>query len=97
MQRKSETFGKFREFQAEAKKQLGKTLKTPQSDGGGEYLDLEFKEFLLEHGILSQLTSPRTPQQNGVSERRNKTLLDMVRSMLSYSSLPLSFWDMHFK
>ena len=58
MLRKSETFGKFQEFKAEAKKQLGKTLKTLRSDRGGEYLDLEFKYFLLEHGILSQLTSP---------------------------------------
>ena len=45
-----------------------------------------------EHGIQSQLTAPRMPQQNGVSERWNRTLLDMVRSMMSFSSLPLSFW-----
>ena len=77
---------------AEAEKQLGKSLKTLRSDRGGEYLDTEFKDHLLEHGILFQLTTPRTPQQNGVLERRNKTLLDMVRSMTSYSSLPISFW-----
>ena len=41
---------------------------------------------------MSQLSAPGTPQQNGVAERRNRTLLDMVRSMLSYSSLPISFW-----
>ena len=46
----------------------------------------------MEHGILSQLTAPGTPQKNGVAERRNRTLLDMVRSMMSYSSLPISFW-----
>ena len=46
----------------------------------------------MEHGNLSQLTAPGTPQQNGVAERRNMTLLDMVRSMMSYSSLPISFW-----
>ena len=43
-------------------------------------------------GIVSQLIAPRTPQQNGVVERRNQTLLDMMRSMLSYSSLPTSVW-----
>ena len=91
MLRKSETFGKFQELKAGVEKKLGKTLKPLQSNRGGEYLDLEFKDFLLEHGILSQLTTPETPQQNGVSERRNKTLLDMVKSMLIYSSLPLSF------
>ena len=92
IQRKSETFGKFKEFLAEVEKQLGKSLKTLQSDRGGEYLDNEFKDFLVKHGILSQLTAPGTPQQNGVAERRNRTLLDMMRSMFSYSSLPISFW-----
>ena len=53
MQRKSETFAKFKEFLAEAEKQLGKSLKTLRSDRGGEYLDSEFKDYLLEHGILS--------------------------------------------
>ena len=92
MHKKSKTFGNFKEFMAEAEKQLGKSLKTLRSDRGGEYLDIEFKDHLLEHGILSQLTAPRTPQQNGVAERRNKTLLNMVRSMMSYSSFPISFW-----
>ena len=92
MHKKYESFGKFKEFMAEAEKQLGKSLKTLQSDRGGEYLDIEFKDHLLEHGILSQLIASRTPQQNGVAERRNRTLLDMVRSMMSYSSLPISFW-----
>ena len=52
----------------------------------------EFVSFLKEHGILSQFSASRTPQQNGVAERRNRTLLDMVRSMMSLSTLPLSFW-----
>ena len=86
MQKKSETFGKFKEFLAEAEKQLRKSLKTLRSDRGGEYLDNEFEDYLLEHGIVSQLTAPGTPQQNGVAERRNRTLLDMVRSMMSYTS-----------
>ena len=92
MQRKSETFEKFKEFRAEVEKQLSKSIKTLRSDRGGEYLDYEFKDHLIENGILSQLTAPGTPQQNGVAERRNRTLLDMIRSMLSYSSLPTSFW-----
>ena len=71
---------------------LGKSLLCLRSDRGNEYLDTEFKDHLIEHGIVSQLTAPETPQQNGVGERRNRTMLDMVRSMMSYSSLPLSFW-----
>ncbi|GJU25339.1 zinc finger, CCHC-type containing protein [Tanacetum coccineum] len=45
------------------------------------------------NGIVQQLTPPYTPQHNGVSERRNRTLLDMVRSMMNLTTLPLSFWD----
>ena len=52
----------------------------------------EFDDFLKEEGIASQLTAPGTPQQNRVSERRNRTIMEMVRSMMSYSSLPPSFW-----
>ena len=52
----------------------------------------EFQQHLLENEIISQLTAPGTPQQNGVAERRNITLLDMVWSMMSYSTLPTSFW-----
>ena len=52
----------------------------------------ELKNYLIENRILSQLIAPGTPQQNGVVERRNRTLLDMMRSMFSYSSLPISFW-----
>ena len=52
----------------------------------------EFSNHLKSCGIVSQLTPPGTPQRNGVSERRNRTLLDMVRSMMSQSDLPLSFW-----
>ena len=92
MRRKSETFEKFKEFKTESEKQLGKSLKVLRSDRGGEYLSDEFLGHLIENGILSQLTAPGTPQQNGVAERRNRTLLDMVRSMMSYSTLPLSFW-----
>ena len=53
---------------------------------------LESLSFTTQEGIVSQPSAPGTPQQNGVVERRNRTLLDMVRSMLSYSSLPMLFW-----
>ena len=55
-------------------------------------MSIEFVTFLKEHGILSQFSAPGTPQQNGVEKRRNRTLLDMVRSKMSLSTLPLSFW-----
>jgi hypothetical protein len=55
-------------------------------------LSLEFGDHLKQCGIIPQLTPPGKPQWNGVSERRNRTLLDMVRSMMSQADLPLSFW-----
>ena len=55
-------------------------------------MSYEFGLHLKQCGIVSQLTPPVTPQRNGVSERRNRTLLDMVRSMMSLFDLPLSFW-----
>ncbi|GJX05276.1 retrotransposon protein, putative, ty1-copia subclass [Tanacetum coccineum] len=65
---------------------------TSREDRGGEYLSQEFLDHLRSRGIISQLTPPYTPQHNGVSERRNQTLLDMVRSMMSLNTLPMSFW-----
>ena len=55
-------------------------------------MSYEFGLHLKQCGIVSQLTPPGTPQRNGVSEYRNRTLLDMVQSMMSLTNLPLSFW-----
>ncbi|KAJ9566410.1 hypothetical protein OSB04_002376 [Centaurea solstitialis] len=63
-----------------------------RSDRGGEYLSQEFDNHLIDCEIVSQLTPPYTPLMNGVSERRNRTLLDIVRSMMCRSLLPVSFW-----
>nr|GFB09836.1 hypothetical protein [Tanacetum cinerariifolium] len=64
-----------------------------RSDRGGEYMSQEFLDHLKDHGIIAHRTPPYTPQHNGVSERRNRTILDMVRSMMSQTTLPKSFWD----
>ena len=87
---KRESFERFKEFKAQIENQIGKSIKTLRSYRAGEYLSTEFIKFLKEHGITSQLTPPGTPQLNGVSERQNRTLLDMVHSMMSYTDLPIS-------
>ncbi|KAK8557572.1 hypothetical protein V6N12_009801 [Hibiscus sabdariffa] len=92
MRHKSEALERFKEFKNEVQNQHGKSIKALRSDRGGEYLSHDFDELLKECGIISQLTPPGTPQWNGVSERRNRTLLDMVRSMMSHTDLPTSFW-----
>nr|GEV78882.1 hypothetical protein [Tanacetum cinerariifolium] len=93
LKHKHEVFETFKVFKAEVELQLRKKIKALQSDRGGEYLSQKFKDYLSENKIVQNLTSPYTPQQNGVSERRNRTLLDMVRSMFNLTTLPLSFWD----
>ncbi|GKA76071.1 retrotransposon protein, putative, ty1-copia subclass, partial [Tanacetum coccineum] len=90
---KHEVFETFKVFQKEVENQLGKTIKWLRSDHGGEYMSQEFLDHLKDHGIIAHRTPPYTPQHNGVSERRNRTLLDMVRSMMSQTTLPKSFWD----
>ncbi|GJV60188.1 retrotransposon protein, putative, ty1-copia subclass [Tanacetum coccineum] len=76
----------------EVENQLGKKIKAIRSDRGGEYLSHEFVNHMKSCGIVSQLNPPYTPQHNGVSERKNRTLLDMVRSMMNLKTLPKSFW-----
>nr|GEY42700.1 retrotransposon protein, putative, Ty1-copia subclass [Tanacetum cinerariifolium] len=93
LKHKHEVFETFKMFQKEVKNQLGKTIKSLRSDRGGEYMSQEFLDHLKDHGIIAHRTPPYTPQHNGVSKRRNKTLLDMVRSMMSQTTLPKSFWD----
>ena len=61
MPHKSEAFGKFQEFKAKAKKQLGLCIKQLRSDRDGEYLSGEFKSYLTQEGIVSQLSAPKTP------------------------------------
>ncbi|KAA0041242.1 gag/pol protein [Cucumis melo var. makuwa] len=92
MEHKSEALEKFKEYKAEVENLLSKKIKILRSDRGEEYMDLRFQDYMIEHEIQSQLLAPGTPQQNGVTEKRNRTLLDMVRSMMSYTQLPSSFW-----
>ncbi|GJV63237.1 retrotransposon protein, putative, ty1-copia subclass [Tanacetum coccineum] len=93
LKHKYKVFETFKVFQKEVENQLGKTIKLLRSDHGGEYMSQEFLDHLKEHGIIVHHTPPYTPQHNGVSKRRNRTLLDMVRSMMSQTTLPKSFWD----
>lgn len=87
-----EALDTFKLFVAEVENQLERKVKTFRTDRGREYLSDMFKGFCEEKGIIRQLTIPYTPQQNGVAERRNRTLLDMVRSMMAQANLPISYW-----
>ncbi|GJQ93656.1 retrovirus-related pol polyprotein from transposon TNT 1-94 [Tanacetum coccineum] len=63
-----------------------------QPEGGTEFLNKTLHAYFKEEGIEHQTSTPRTPEQNGVVERRNRTLVEAARTMLSASKLPLSFW-----
>ncbi|KAL8094563.1 hypothetical protein AgCh_036190 [Apium graveolens] len=89
---KSEALDKFKEFKALAEKQSGHYLKTLRSDRGGEYTSNLFRSFCRAHDINHQLTTTYTPQQNGVAERKNRTILDMAKSMVKAKHLPRTFW-----
>jgi transposase InsO family protein len=99
---KAEALNAFKTYKVEVEKQKEKKIKIVRSDRGGEYYDRytdkgqmigPFAKFLKEEGIVAQYTMLGTPQQNGVAERRNRTLMDMVRSMLSNSHLLLFLWS----
>nr|GEU56849.1 hypothetical protein [Tanacetum cinerariifolium] len=93
LKHKHEVFETFKVFQKEVENQLEKTIKSLRSDRGSKYTSQEFLDHLKKHGTIAHRTPPYTPQMNGVSERRNQTLLDMVRFMMSQTTLPKSFWD----
>jgi transposase InsO family protein len=67
-------------------------LKVIRSDNGTEFKNASFDEFYLEHGIDQQFSDPRVPQQNGVVERKNRTLVEMARTMLDEHRNPMRFW-----
>ena len=99
MHEKSQAIDIFEMFITEVERQLDKKIKIVRSDRGGEYYGRydesgqnlgPFAKFLEKHGIRAQYIMHGTPQQNGVAERRNRTLMEMVRSLMSYYSVPIS-------
>ena len=82
----------FRKYKVWAEKQTGFTIQTLRTDGGGEYINKQFDTYLSILGVNKQVTAAYTPQQNGVAERMNRTLLEATRSMLHASGLPLTYW-----
>ena len=92
----------FKSFKVEVENQLNKRIKNVKFDHGGEYCGKydssgeqrsgPFAKFLEECGIVPKYTVPGSLSMNGVAERWNRTLKDMVRSMISHSNLPISLW-----
>ena len=72
--------------------QTGKKIKVLRIDNGGEYTSKEFMDFCAGEGIRRELTVPDNPQQNGVAERKNMTIVGAARAMLHDQGLPLFLW-----
>lgn len=90
--KKSEVFEKFKEFKALVENKLGFNIKTLRTDNGNEYLSNDFQHFLKRSGISHQTSAPYTPQQNGLAERMNRTLLERARCMLLNAKLQKQYW-----
>lgn len=82
----------FKEFKALVEKQFGKHIKTLRTDGVGEFTLGEFEEFCKERDIVHEVIVPYTPQHNGTLERRKKTIMNMVISIIKVKNLPQNVW-----
>jgi hypothetical protein len=93
MKDKSQAFETFKNFhvwiQNEAQSRIGSLC----TDNGREYTSHGFESYLRQHGVKHQTTVPFNLQPNGMVERMNKTLLNMVRSMMFFKNVKLMFWD----
>ncbi|CAO2168313.1 unnamed protein product [Urochloa humidicola] len=90
--RKDQAAAAIREFQARAEAESGLKLGALRTDRAGEFTSIEFTEYCAGEGVRRQLTAPYSPQQNGVVERRNGTVVAIARSMLKAKGLPGWFW-----
>jgi hypothetical protein len=89
---KDEVFNKFKEYKALIENLSERKIKTVRSDNGGEYTSKEFVNFCKDVGIKRELTTPYNPQQNGVAERKNITILEAVKTMIHDQDLPMCLW-----
>jgi hypothetical protein len=89
---KDEAAEAIRRFTAGTEMESGQRLRTLRTDRGGEFTSAEFAAYCAKRGTGRHLTAPYSPQQNGVVERRNQTIIGMARSMLKGMGVPASFW-----
>ena len=89
MQNKVKKFSMFYEFKKLVEKELGNQAKALRSDIGGEYISNKFKNFCNKEGIQKEIIAPHNPQQNGVTERKNRMIVGAVQAMLHDQGLPM--------
>ena len=89
---KDEIFDRFREFKALVENLTGKKIKVLHSDNGGEYTDKHFTELCAREGIKREWTAPYNPEQNGVAERKNRTIVGATKAMIYDQDLLIFLW-----
>jgi transposase InsO family protein len=89
---KDEAMYFFKIYKAEVENLFDRKIKRLRSDRGGEYFSNELDSFCVEHGIIHERTPPYSPKSNGVAERKNRTLTDLVNAMLDTSGLSKAWW-----
>jgi transposase InsO family protein len=89
---KDEALNCFKTYKAKVENQLEKKIKRFMSDHGGEYFSNEFDLFCAEYGIIHERMLPYSPQSNEVAERKNRTLTDLINSMLETARLSKAWW-----
>ena len=82
----------FKTYKAEVENQLHRKIKGIRFDRGGEYFSNDFSQFCAEYGIIHGRTPPYSPQSNGVAERKNRTLTDLVNAMLDTAGMSKAWW-----
>lgn len=92
MKSKADVFEEFKRFKTFSEKQCDTKIKILRTDNGTEYTNNKFKEYLHQQGIHHQKTAPYTPEQNGVAERINRTIMERVRCMLLDAGLDDLYW-----
>jgi hypothetical protein len=88
-----ETQGTLKHFLRRAQNEFELKVKKIRSDNGSEFKNLQVEEYLEEEGIKHEFSAPYTPQKNGLVERKNRTLIDMARTMLGEYKMPERFWS----
>ncbi|WVZ70280.1 hypothetical protein U9M48_018957 [Paspalum notatum var. saurae] len=92
MEFKDEAFGFVRDLVLRLRNESHKAMRAIRSDNGGEFRNSNFENFCVDLGLEHQFSSPYTPPQNGVVERKNRTLVEMARMMLNEHRTPRRFW-----
>ncbi|KAK2411518.1 putative mitochondrial protein [Trifolium repens] len=92
LRNKDDTYEVFSIFCTQIQNEKDSKILKVRSDHGGEFENEPFEKFCEEHGILHEFSSPRTPQQNGVVERKNRSLQEMARTMMHENNLAKFFW-----